>query len=125
MVIGDKSKVAFIVGRRTSRDLRVVDIYVGNILVTYYDHTAYVPQFVHSIECDIDDLVGKKIDHSDRFMDWGPTTDDSYVKGVVEGANITLICRLVSGEFVIVEMPTQQLIETYQSVAKELRALHA
>ena len=72
-----------------------------------------------------DDLVGKKIDHSDRFMDWGPTTDDSYVKGVVEGANITLICRLVSGEFVIVEMPTQQLIETYQSVAKELRALHA
>lgn len=41
MEIGDKQKFTFVIGDKTDRDLRAVDIYVANQLVTYFDNTAY------------------------------------------------------------------------------------
>jgi hypothetical protein len=125
MQIGDKSKVGFSIGGLFSKDLRVVDIFIGGVLITYYDHHAYVPQFIYALEHEVAFLESGKVDHGYYFMDWGPTTDDGYVRGIFEGTYLTLVCRLKNGEKAIAEAPISYLIDTYNKVIAELRRLHA
>lgn len=125
MDIGDKSKVAFIIGERTSHDLRVVNVYIGNELVTYYDNTAYVPQFVHSVECEASDIENRNISNEYSFLDWGPTTDDVSVRGVLENNDLRLTCKLRNGKLIEITMPIEYVVSVYREAASSLRKLHA
>lgn len=125
MDIGDKSKIAFIIGERAGKDLRIVNVHVGGELVTYYDNTAYVPQFVHAIEREALDIENKNISDEYRFLNWGPTTDDVSARGVWEGGNLRLACDLRDGKTIEVSVPAEYLVAVYREVAIALRALHA
>jgi hypothetical protein len=55
MVIGNKSTFAFEIGQHSSEtELRTVDIVIGNRYVCRDDNSAYVPQFIASMQCDIE-----------------------------------------------------------------------
>ncbi len=125
MQIGNKDKVASSIGGLFSKDLRVVDIFVGGVLITYYDHHAYVPQFIYALEHEVTFLESGEANSGYYFMDWGPTTDDGYVRGVFEGTYLTLVCRLNNGKKAIAEVSISYLINTYQKAITELRRLHS
>jgi hypothetical protein len=125
MDIGDKSKIAFTIGDRASQDLRVVNVYVGDELVTYYDNTVYVPQFVYSIESEALDLEKSNVSNEYFFLNWGPTTDDVSARGVLEGGNLKLTCELRNGKLIMVTIPIEYMVSVYRKVASELRQLHA
>jgi hypothetical protein len=125
MNIGDNSKIGFIIGERTSRDLRIVDVYVGGVLVTYYDNKAYVPQFIHSIECEASDIENRKISDEYLFLNWGPTTDDVSACGEMENDNLRLTCELRNGKLIEITLPIEYVVSVYREAASELRELHA
>lgn len=125
MDIGDKSIVGFTVGERISQDQRLVNVYVGNELVTFYDNTVYVPQFAHSVEYEASDIEKRNISEEYFFLDWGPTTDDVSARGVIDGDILKLHCELRNGKLVKVEMPIEYVVSVYREVVSELRKLHA
>jgi len=125
MDIGDKSKLAFVIGERAGQDLRMVNVYVGGELVTYYDNTAYVPQFVHSIEREALAIENNNISDEYVFLNWGPTTDDVSARGAWEGGNLRLTCDLRDGKKTEISVPAEYLVAVYREVANALRALQA
>ncbi len=125
MRIGDKDKFAFIIGDRTSRDLREVDIYIANELITYYDNAAYIPQFAFSLECEASDIENRKVSNDYVFLDWGPTTDDVVARGVVDNKNIQLLCKLDNGKEIDILLSTDYVVSVYKDAAKTLREMHA
>jgi hypothetical protein len=98
--IGDKQTFAFETCRYrdcSPRDFQTVDIYVAGKRITVQDNTAFVPQFLGSIDAsrtylkrDIswlqyrDELDGMNLTEAHlylakrelSFLHWGPTTDD-------------------------------------------------
>jgi hypothetical protein len=125
MDIGDKNSIAFIIGERAGRDLRVVNVYVGGELITCYDNTAYVPQFVHSIAREATDIADRNISEQYSFLNWGPTTDNVSARGVLEGSNLRLTCDLRDGKKVSISVPADKMVAIYREAADALRALHA
>ncbi|MES9854495.1 MAG: hypothetical protein ABW170_21990 [Candidatus Thiodiazotropha sp. L084R] len=125
MDIGDKHKLAFVIGERSGRDLRVVDIYIVNELITFYDNTAYIPQFTYSIECEATDIENKNIYDDYFFLDCGPTTDDVKARGFIEEGCVHLHCELDNGKIVEAKLPVNYVITIYRSVAKTLREMQA
>ena len=125
MNIGDNSKIGFIIGQRTSRDLRIVDVYVGDILVTYYDNTAYVPQFIHSIESEASDIEKRNISDQYFFLNWSPTTDDVSARGELDNDNLRLTCELRNGKVIEITLPIGYVVSVYREAASKLRELHA
>lgn len=125
MKIGDKHKIAFVIGERTDRDLRRVDIYIANQLVTYFDNTTYVPQFVASIEYEASGLAKGNIGNEYVFLNWGPTTDDVVARGVLDENSLKLHCELGNGKEVNIRLPVAYVISVYRSTTNALRELHA
>ena len=125
MNISDNSKIGFSIGEKTSRDLRVVDVYVGGELVTYYDNTVYVPQFIHSVETEASNIEVGNLSSEYFFLDWGPTTDDVSARGQVANDNLKLSCELRNGKFIEVTLPIEYVVSVYREAASELRKLHA
>jgi len=58
MIIGNKSTFAFDIGqKRLETQLRTVDIVIDNRYVCCDDNTVFLPQFIASLEYDIDRIV--------------------------------------------------------------------
>ncbi|MGB4812825.1 MAG: hypothetical protein WBP13_10170 [Methylophilaceae bacterium] len=125
MNIGDTNKIAFIIGERTSRDLRAVSIYVGGELITYDDNVAYVPQFIHSIECEAADLEQRNISNEYFFLNWGATTDGVSARGLLEGDHLRLNATLGNGKLIEITLSIKYVISIYREAANALRELHA
>jgi len=58
MIIGNKTTFAFDIGqRRLGSELRTVDIVIGNRYVCCDDNSAYLPQFIASMQFDINRIA--------------------------------------------------------------------
>ena len=105
---GNRSTFAFELGNfhEESTDLRTVDVYVNGRWLTCDDNVVYLPQFINSLNSDLDWVISPVGDKRDRppfsdlspvenhremlrladddndlhlfhrFMDWGPTSDN-------------------------------------------------
>lgn len=55
-IIGIKESFAFVIGNKTGKNMQEIDIWISGEQLTFFDNTAYLPQFVGSLESELDDL---------------------------------------------------------------------
>jgi hypothetical protein len=79
LLIGDRSRIAMEIGPVDLSDvqLRTCTLWLDGAIVTPFDNTAYVPQFVHSLRADV---ARYRAGQSPGFACWGPTTDDLHAE---------------------------------------------
>ncbi len=122
-MIGNKDTLAFVLGNKNEKDLREVDIWIANELVTFIDNTAYLPQFISSLESELDDLKSGNVDSDYVFLNLGPTLDDVSVRVELDGSHIFIKCCLYinDGKIFSVKMNKDELMESYETCIKRLK----
>ena len=121
MMIGNKDKFAFEIGENRSGDLHQVDIWVADVKLTFFDTMAYVPQFIHSVEKEAQDIEDGKINDEYILLNWGPTTDDVIARGRIKDDFILINCDLADGRVATIIIETKQLLSLYRNVVSELK----
>ena len=123
-MIGNKETFAFVIGDKINRDLREVNIWVSNELVTYIDNTAYLPQFISSLEKELADLKDGNVDSEYIFLNLGPTLDDVSARVELDGNMVFLKCLLYigDGKIVTLRMDKDELMGSYETCIEQLKA---
>ncbi|HEX7301484.1 hypothetical protein [Lentzea sp.] len=84
ILIGDRSLFALEIGPADpDGSLRTCTVWLDGAIVTPFDNTAYVPQFVNSLRVDVARYRAGRLPH---FAHWGPTTDDLAAEWGPDGA---------------------------------------
>jgi hypothetical protein len=122
MDIGSRDELAFSIGEKQSSTLRVVDIWLNSVLITYFDNSAYLPTFVHSLERELEDIKSGLIHRDYVFFDHGPTTDDVIARAKLIGNQIYFNCELDNGSKVEAYLPVATVVTTYKKCISLLGA---
>lgn len=122
-MIGNKDTLAFVLGDKIDKELQNIDIWIANELVTFVDNTAYLPQFISSLESELDDLKSGNVDSDYIFLNLGPTLDDVSVRVELHGSQIFIKCCLYTddGKIFSVKMNKNELMESYETCIKRLK----
>ena len=121
MIIGYKERFAFSLGKQLNEEQRVVDIFVRNLHLTDFDNLVYIPQFIATIQDDIELIESKKIPKEYSALFWGPTTDDVSCRLTIRNSeDIQLHCKHRSGRKVTLNIKTIELVELYKNCIYEL-----
>jgi len=119
---GNKNKLCFIVALNAEDGLWPIDIWAKNVLLTHYDHWAYLQCFIFSLEVELNNLKLRKLD--DVFFDHGPTTDDFHAEIYLSENEVDLSFEL-DNKMVKVSMQYNELIDLYTKVIVHLNKLEA
>ncbi len=120
MNIGSKQSIAFILGPRLNTQTQDIDIWVSNELVTYYDNSVYLPQFIESLKRELEYFISGEIPENYIAFKFGPTTDDASVRVKISKDKISLRCKLNNGSTVTLKTLTNEVICCYQECIKAL-----
>lgn len=121
MVIGNKNSFAFLFGRKLNAEQRDVDIWVNNMLLTDFDNLIYTPQFIVSVQDELEILRSRKIPRWYSALHWGPTTDDISGRFTIRNSeDIQLHCKHRSGRKVTLDIKIKDLISIYEKCINEL-----
>ena len=115
MDIGLRDEIAFSIGKKQSSTIQTVDIWLDSVLITYFDNSAYLPTFVHSLKRELEDIENGLIHGDYVFFDHGPTTDDVVAHAKLIGNEICVNCELDSGSKVSVKLPISTIIAIYKN----------
>ena len=121
MLIGSKAIFAFEIGSKKKADLREVNIWASDILITHFDNMTYIPAFIASLEREIAILETGDFDDDDIFLNYGPTTDDvsSQIKYKNEKYHIRF--EMDNGEPFELETGKEFLLSTYRETVQILK----
>jgi len=116
-IIGNKESFAFVLGKKTEEDIQQIDIWVSGELLTFVDNSAYLPQFISSLESELDDLKNGNVDSDYVFLNLGPTLDDVSARIEINGEQVFLKCHLYKGDGKIISLRINrdELIECYEA----------
>ena len=123
--ISNKNELAFVVDNSLKNGLLEVNIWVNNELVTYIDNMAYLPQFIASLEREINCIENKEINENYVFFNFGATTDDVEARAIIEKENIKLSCKLNNGKTINTLLPFNQLVSIYKETINKLKSINA
>ena len=123
--IGNKKKLAFVVGDKRKNELQEVNIWLNNELISYVDNMVYLPQFINSLKSEIAKIEKEEINKNHLFFNLGPTTDAAVTKLTVENKEITLNCNLENGKKLKALLLPNELISIYKEAINELELINA
>lgn len=115
MDIGSRDEIAFTIGKKQSSTIQTVDIWLNSVLLTYFDNSAHLPTFVHSLKRELEDIENGSIRSDYVFFDHGPTTEDVVARAKLIGDQIYVDCELDNGSKVRVKLPISSIIATYKN----------
>ena len=121
MIIGTKSEFAFEIGTKKVVDLREVNIWAKDTLITYYDNMAYIPAFIASLEREINILESGHFDDEHIFLNYGPTTDDVLSRIKYYNDKIHISFELDNGKKFQLETDMELLLSIYRKTAQTLK----
>ncbi len=114
MIIGDKGIFAFVIGQKEDDTMQVVDIWMNNELITYFDNTVYLPQFINSLVKEVDNLEKNKIQVDYVFLNYGPTTDDISSRIKLVDDHIKIFVSYNDGKQFNIQIELMELIKIYK-----------
>lgn len=123
--IGNKRKLAFVVGDKRENKLQEVNIWVNNELISYVDNMVYLPQFIESLKSEVSKIEKKEINKDHHFFNLGPTTDAVEAKLSIENKEIILKCNLDNGKKLKALLLSSELISIYKETISELKLINA
>ncbi len=107
-----------LVGRECRDQSREVGIFYGNVSLTPHDQSVYLPQFIHSLRIELDEILNNRINPDGFILDLGPTTDDCSARIELIGADAKLSFEVNAGEVIVTTLPPTYLVKIYQRVIK-------
>jgi hypothetical protein len=124
-VIGQKDSLHFIIGDQLEFNFQAVDIWFKDVLLTRIDNMAYLPQFINSMNEELNEIKLGKINPDSFFLDLGPTTDDCSSRIYLSGDEAKVSFDLDEGVVLETKMLIAKLIELYTTVIMELKNIKA
>ncbi len=120
MVIGDKRKVAFVIGKKDF-PLRKVEIYIANQLVTGVNNMAYLPSYTYSLECEHDAFKERRIHFDWIFLSLDDTTDSFSTRAFILNNQVIIKMFINNQASIILIVPIGYLLRVFKRTAKLLR----
>lgn len=122
MIIGSKKSFAFEIGEKISARQIVVDIWALNNLLTDFDNLVYTPQFVFSIEKELEIIKSRKIPKGFIALHWGPTTDSLIARFTLRNyEDIQINFKHDNGKKISISVKLAELIQIYEQCINELK----
>jgi hypothetical protein len=121
MVIGNKEVFAFVIGQKENATMQIVDIWIENELITKFDNTVYLPQFVNSLTLEVGTLEKNKVQDDYIFLNYGPTTDDVSSRIKFTNDDIHIDVNFNDGKQVRSKIMRTDLIEIYKKTIDVLK----
>ncbi|MDN5501407.1 MAG: hypothetical protein L0G80_15940 [Shewanella sp.] len=120
MDIGLRSELAFSIGEKQSPTMQSVDIWLGSVLITYFDNTAYLPAFVNALRRELANIEKGEVASGYTFFNLGPTTDDAVARAKIIEDKIEVSCVLNNGNVVKVILFVENTISAYKECIRVL-----
>ena len=120
MIIGNKRKVAFVIGKKEF-PLRKVEIYIANKLVTGENNMAYLPSYIYSLECEHDALKERRIKYDWIFLSLDDTTDSFSTRAIVSNNQVIIKMFINNQASIVLTLPIGYLLRVFKRTAKFLR----
>lgn len=114
---------SFKIGKRVEDNLYQIDIWLGDVLLTPIDNIAYLPQFIGSMEHELNQLQQREINPDGFFLDLGPTTDDCSSRITLKGEVAEITFELDEKNIYKLNIDVDELKSIYQGVINKLSAL--
>ena len=122
MLIGSKKSFAFEIGENVSAQQSVVDIWALNNLLTDLDNLVYSPQFVSSIENELEVIKSRRIPNWYAALHWGPTTDSFIARFTLRNyEDIQINFKHDNGKKFSIGIKLAELIQIYEQCINELK----
>ena len=113
--IGDKTKFAFEIREKLDGPFQNVDIWANSVLLTSNDNTVYLPQFIHSLKVELENISSASLKPEDAFLNFDPTTDDVVARADNnQGVSLLKIEVVDSNQVLSLTLKTSVLISYYQ-----------
>ncbi|RTR34227.1 hypothetical protein [Shewanella atlantica] len=114
MEIGNKNEFCFVIGEAKDTDIQVVDIWLSGSLVTYFDNSVYVPQFLESLRQELSILESGSIPAGYIALALGPTTDDVSARFKIIGPDLEISFELGESQPKVTHVSLSSTIAAYR-----------
>ncbi|TCI01076.1 hypothetical protein EZV61_19310 [Corallincola luteus] len=120
IIIGNESGLNFRIRKPLEGPYIEVDIWFKDVHLTPIDNVAYLPQFLHSMRSELEELKEKSINPDGFFLYFGATTDDCSSRIKLEGDTAIVTFEVEEGVIHPMKCSASDLINLYSETIEAL-----